>query len=184
MLWGHFSTIRPRRRGKMAEIIQTGDTISVNYTGRFEDGQVFDSSEGRAPLKFTVGSGQLIKGFDDAVVGLKQGDKTTVTIEAKDGYGEYRDDLVIAIPKANVPENLEIEIGKRFHLRDQSGRPVPAVVVEITEEAVKLDANHTMAGKTLIFDIEVVETGLQAEAPQAASHCGDGSNGCRGCGQH
>ncbi|ABA89316.1 peptidylprolyl cis-trans isomerase, FKBP-type [Syntrophotalea carbinolica DSM 2380] len=168
----------------MAETIKAGDTISVNYTGRFENGEVFDSSEGREPLKFTVGAGQLIKGFDDAVVGLTTGDKTTITVEPKDGYGEHREDLIIDIPKANVPEELEVEVGKRFHLKDQSGRPVPAVVVEITEEAVRLDANHAMAGKTLIFDIEVVETGLQSEAPAAESHCGDGSNGCQGCGQH
>jgi peptidylprolyl isomerase len=170
----------------MAETIKAGDTISVNYTGRFEDGQVFDSSEGREPLKFTVGAGQLIRGFDDAVVGLNTGDKTTVTIEPKDGYGEHREDLIVEIPKANVPENFEVEVGKRVHLRDQSGRPVPAVVIELTDEVVRLDANHAMAGKTLIFDIEVVETGLQPDAPQtqAESHCGDGSNGCQGCGQH
>jgi peptidylprolyl isomerase len=166
----------------MAETIKAGDTISVNYTGRFEDGQVFDSSEGREPLKFTVGAGQLIKGFDDAVTGLKLGDKTTVTIAPADGYGEHREDLIVDIPKANVPENMNVEIGKRFNLRDQSGRPVPAVVIEITDEAVRLDANHAMAGKTLVFDIEVVETGLQADAPE--SHCGDGSHGCQGCGKH
>lgn len=166
----------------MAETIKAGDTISVNYTGRFEDGQVFDSSEGREPLKFTVGAGQLIKGFDDAVVGLKTGDKTTVTVAPEDGYGQYREDLLVDIPKANVPEDLGVEVGKRFNLRDQSGRPVPAVVVEITEEAVRMDANPPLAGKTLVFDIEVVETGLQADDTE--SHCGDGSNGCQGCGQH
>jgi len=168
----------------MAETIKAGDTISVNYTGRLEDGQVFDSSEGREPLKFTVGAGQLIKGFDDAVVGLKPGDKTTITVEPKGGYGEHREDLIVDVPKANVPDNLEVAVGKRFHLRDQSGRPVPAVVIEITDEAVRLDANHVMAGKTMVFDIEVVETGLEPEAPEPESHCGDGSNGCQGCGQH
>lgn len=166
----------------MAETIKAGDTISVNYTGRFEDGQVFDSSEEREPLKFTVGAGQLIKGFDDAVTGLKIGEKVTVTIAPADAYGEHRTDLIIDIPKANVPEDLAVEIGKRFNLRDESGRPVPAVVIEITDEAIRLDANHAMAGKTLVFDIEVVQTGLQGDAPE--SHCGDGSNGCQGCGQH
>lgn len=166
----------------MAETIKAGDTISVNYTGRFEDGQVFDSSEGREPLKFTVGAGQLIKGFDDAVVGLKAGEKTSVTIAPEDGYGQHREDLIVDIPKANVPDDLAVEVGKQFHLRDQSGRPVPAVVVEITDEVVRMDANPPLAGKTLVFDIEVVETGLQTDAPE--SHCGDGSNGCQGCGQH
>jgi peptidylprolyl isomerase len=164
----------------VAETIKAGDTISVNYTGRFENGEVFDSSEGREPLKFTVGAGQLIAGFDKAVVGLKTGDKTTVTLAPEEGYGEHRPEMIIEVPKENVPENMEVSVGQRLHLRDQQGRPVPAEVIEITETAIRLDANHPMAGKTLIFDIEVVETGLEPEP----AHCGDGSNGCEGCGQH
>jgi peptidylprolyl isomerase len=162
------------------ETIKAGDTISVNYTGRFEDGEVFDSSEGREPLKFTVGEGQLIAGFDKAVVGLKAGDKTTVTIAPEEGYGEHRPEMIIEVPKERVPENMEVAVGQRLHLRDPEGRPVPAEVIEITETAIRLDANHPMAGKTLTFDIEVVQTGLQPEP----SHCGDGSKGCQGCGQH
>jgi peptidylprolyl isomerase len=166
----------------MSEVIKAGDTITVNYTGKFEDGTVFDSSEGKQPLKFTVGSGQLIKGFDEAVVGMKQGEKTTITLPPEEAYGVRHEGMIIDIPKAQIPEDMKLEVGMRLHLRDPNGNPVPAVVAEITEEAVKMDANHPMAGKTLIFDIEISETGLQEDPPS----CSDSGGGhqCTGCGKH
>jgi len=165
----------------MSEAIKTGDTITVNYTGKFEDGNVFDSSEGKEPLKFTVGSGQLIKGFDDAVIGMKAGDKKTVTLAPTDAYGERQDGMIIEIPKTQIPADMQLEVGQRLHLRDPNGQPVPAMVAEITDEVVKMDANHPMAGKTLIFDLEVVETGLQADAPSCDE---GGGHVCTGCGKH
>ncbi|MEZ4600258.1 MAG: peptidylprolyl isomerase [Syntrophotaleaceae bacterium] len=166
----------------MSEAIKAGDTIAVNYTGKFEDGTVFDSSEGKQPLKFTVGSGQLIKGFDEAVVGMKEGDKTTVTLPPEQAYGVRQEGMVIDIPRAQIPEDMKIEVGMRLHLRDPNGNPVPAVVSEINDEAVKMDANHPMAGKTLIFDIEIAATGLKSDPPE----CGDtgGGHKCTGCGKH
>ncbi len=158
----------------MTDTVKSGDTIKVNYTGRFEDGETFDSSEGREPLKFTVGTGQLIKGFDDAVVDMKVGDKKTVTIAPADGYGERNDDLVIDLPLSTVPEEMKLSVGMQLHLTDPNGNPVPAVVAEIGEETVKMDVNHMLAGKTLVFDIELVETGLTPDPPSA---CGGGSCG-------
>ncbi|MCP4715084.1 MAG: peptidylprolyl isomerase [Deltaproteobacteria bacterium] len=165
----------------MADAIKSGDTISVNYTGKFENGEVFDTSENRDPLKFTVGEGQLIKGFDNAVIGLQAGEKTSATIAPADGYGERRDDMVIDMPKENVPADVELEIGMRLQLQNQDGSPVPVVVKEILDEVVKMDANHPLAGETLVFDIEVVETGLEPDPPQ--SDCGSSCSSCGGsCG--
>lgn len=161
----------------MAEGIKHGDTISVNYTGKLENGEVFDTSEGRSPLKFTVGSGQLIKGFDDAVEGMVPGEKKTVTISPENAYGEKRDDHVIDFPKANVPADMKLEAGMVVQLSDQSGRPIPAMVIEILDEVIKMDANHPLAGKTLTFDIEIVETGLEPDAPGCGGSCG----GCDVC---
>lgn len=156
----------------MAETITTGDTISVHYTGRLENNEVFDSSEGRAPLVFTVGAGHLIKGFDDAVVGMAPGEKKTVTISPDEAYGERREDHIVDFPKANIPPDLALEIGMVVQMSDQSGRPIPVIVTEILNDVVKLDVNHPLAGKTLTFDIEVVETGLQPDCQTCSGNCG------------
>lgn len=161
----------------MADQIKLGDTISVNYTGKFETGEVFDTSEGKAPLKFTVGAGQLIRGFDDTVIGMKQGEKKTVTIAPENAYGERRDDHVVDFPKANIPEDMEVAIGTVVQLSDESGRAFPAVVTEINDAVIKMDVNHPLAGKTLIFDIEIAEMGLEPEI----SGCGGGCSGCDVC---
>ncbi|MBN2179749.1 MAG: peptidylprolyl isomerase [Deltaproteobacteria bacterium] len=161
----------------MADEIQRGDTISVNYTGTFESGEVFDSSEGNPPLKFTVGAGQLIKGFDDAVVGMKKGDKKSVTISPENAYGERRDDHVVDFPRANIPEDMEMTVDMVVQLSDESGRAFPAVVTEVTDDTVKMDVNHPLAGKTLIFDIEIAETGLESDIPG----CGGSCSSCNMC---
>lgn len=159
----------------MEKMVSAGDTITVHYTGKYENGEIFDTSEGRSPLKFTVGIGQIIKGFDSAVVGMTVGDKKTITIPPEDGYGERKDELVIDMPKENIPPDMELESGMQVQLVDQSGNPIPAVVDDILDDVIKMDVNHPLAGKTLIFDIEIVETGLE---PDPAA-CGVG--GCGGC---
>lgn len=166
----------------MSEAIKAGDNIAVNYTGKFEDDTVFDSSAGKDPLQFTVGAGQLIKGFDEAVLGMKKGEKKTITLAPEEAYGPRQEGMIIDIPRAQIPEDMKLEVGMRLHLRDPNGNPVPAVVAEITEEVVKMDANHPMAGKTLIFDIEIAETGLKP----ASQSCDDSGGGhqCTGCGKH
>jgi len=164
----------------MSAKVCAGDTISVHYTGRFEDGSVFDSSRGRAPLKFTVGAGQLIKGFDDAVVGMEQGEKKTGVIGPADGYGPRNEELVFDFPRSGVPEGMELEIGMMLQLRDDHGNPVPAVVAALNDATVTMDCNHPLAGRQLEFDIEVVATGLVPDASCGGESCG---SCCSGCGQ-
>jgi len=159
----------------MTKVIAPGDTIGVHYTGRFEGGDVFDSSEGRPPLTFTVGAGQLIKGFDDAVVGMVPGEKKTVTVSPKEGYGKRREDHVVDFPKANIPQDMKLEVDMIVQMSDQSGRPIPVIVTEILDDVVRMDVNHPLVGKTLVFDIEFVETGLEPD-------CQTCSDGCSGCG--
>lgn len=168
----------------MAEAIKSGDTIKVNYTGKLENGMVFDSSEGRDPLKFTVGSGQLIKGFDQAVIDMTVGDKKTVTISPEEGYGPRNEDNVVELPRDTVPEGMDVSVGMQLHLSDPNGNPVPAVVAEIGDDVIKMDINHMLAGKTLIFDIEIVETGLEPDAHACGCGSSDscGSAGSGGCG--
>jgi len=164
----------------MSEAVKSGDTISVHYTGKFENDVVFDSSEGRTPLKFTVGKGQLIPGFDTAVAGMKVGEKKTVIIAPEDGYGPRMDERMMEMPKENVPENMDLKVGMAVQLTDQAGNPIPAIIAELTDGAVKLDLNHPLAGKTLVFDIEIREIGLTPN-----SECGDtpscGGGCCGGC---
>lgn len=140
----------------MSQTVKTGNTIRVEYTGRFEDGEIFDTSRGKQPLSFTVGAGQLIPGFDAAVVEMAVGDQKTVTIDPQNAYGEYREDRLFSMPKTNIPADLDLEIGMTVQLTDKNGKPVPAVVRGLEEESVSLDINHPLAGKTLVFDIEVV----------------------------
>lgn len=147
----------------MKKAIEAGDTVSVHYTGRVEKGEVFDSSKGRRPLTFTVGAGQIIRGFDEAVVGMTAGESKTVTIPPEMGYGPRREELVVDIPKDTVPEGMELEKGMMIELVDPQGNKIPAEVFEILDEVVKMDLNHFLAGKTLVFDIEVVESGPAKE---------------------
>lgn len=168
----------------MTGLVKSGDTISVDYTGKLQSGTVFDTSEGQAPLKFTVGSGMLIKGFDQAVIGMKVGEKKTVTIEPEEGYGLRNEELFVDIPKLHFPEEIPMDVGLQLELQDPEGRPVPAVIAEIGEESVKMDINHFLAGKTLEFDICIVETGLEPDSHGCGSGCGSGC-GCdsgSGCG--
>lgn len=136
--------------------VKNGDVVKVHYTGKIQAGEQFDSSVGKEPLGFTVGAGQMIKGFDTGVVGMKVGDKKTVVINAEDGYGVRSEEAMIEFPKENIPAEMKLEIGMNLTLQDQEGRPFPVTVTEIKEGAVVLDANHFLAGKTLEFDIEMV----------------------------
>jgi peptidylprolyl isomerase len=134
-----------------------GDVVKVHYKGKLNSGKQFDSSEGREPLEFTVGAGQMIAGFDAAIPGMVVGEKKTVTIAPADAYGEKNEEAIIEYPKSNIPADIKLEPGMKLQLRGNSGQPIPVVVAEIKEEVVVLDANHELAGKELIFDIELVE---------------------------
>jgi FKBP-type peptidyl-prolyl cis-trans isomerase 2 len=137
--------------------VKKGDTVKVHYTGKTTDGNVFDSSEGRAPLEFEVGAGQMIPGFDKGVEGMEQGDKKTIHIPALEGYGEWSDQNVVAFPKEQVPPEMELEVGQQLQLMSDSGMPVSVTVVEILPDSILLDANHFLAGEDLIFDVELVD---------------------------
>ena len=169
----------------MADPIKTGDTISVEYTGKFDSGETFDTSQGKAPLKFTVGAGQLIPGFDAAVISMLPGDKKTVTIEPEEGYGVHDPQRVTKMPRAGVPKDMEVKVGMAVQLADQAGNPIPAMVMELTDEDVVLDLNHPLSGKTLVFDIEIKETGLEPD-PQGgcdSEACGSCGGSCGGGGE-
>jgi len=137
--------------------VKDGDIVKVHYTGKLSSGEQFDSTEGREPLEFTVGSGQMIKGFDAALPGMKIGDKKTINIVPSEGYGERSSDAMIEFPKDNIPEDMKLEPGMTLTLSNEQGDPVPVVVTEIKNDAVLLDANHFLAGEDLIFNIELVE---------------------------
>lgn len=137
--------------------VKDGDTVKVHYTGTLEDGSVFDSSENREPLEFTLGQGQLIPGFEKAVIGLGVGDTTSVDIPSEEAYGEVREDLVINVPKDQLPEDVEPKVGMQLQLNQPDGQPVPVRITEVSEAELTLDANHPLAGKDLSFSIELVE---------------------------
>lgn len=145
-----------KKVNKMAQV-KAGDVIRVHYTGTLVSGEQFDSSAGREPLEFTVGAGQMIKGFDAAMPGMAIGEKKTINIPAADAYGEVNEDAIIQFPKEQVPTDMLLQTGMQLTLSDPNGKPVPVVVVEVQEAIVILDANHFLAGKELIFDVELVE---------------------------
>ena len=135
-------------------MIQNGNTVNVHYTGRLTNGEVFDSSEGKAPLSFTVGSGQIIPGFENAIIGKNVGDKVTVNIPPAQAYGEFREDLLIKVPNTQLPG--PVEVGMSLQAQSDNGANVNVTVVEVNEDHAVIDGNHPFAGKELIFDIEVV----------------------------
>jgi peptidylprolyl isomerase len=142
----------------MPEQMKKGDTARVHYTGRLEDGQVFDTSEGGEPLEFEVGSGEVIKGFDEGVRGMYVGEKKTIEIEADDAYGPRSEALVQAVPRVELNLETEPQVGMNLVLQLPDGNQIPVAITDVTQDSVTLDANHPLAGQKLIFDIELVET--------------------------
>jgi FKBP-type peptidyl-prolyl cis-trans isomerase 2 len=138
---------------------QKGDTVNVHYHGKLKDGSTFDSSDGREPLQFTAGAGQVIKGFDNAVIGMAPGDKKTVDIPVAEAYGERNDDMIMDFPLTEFPADMKPEVGMELQMGDNAGNVFPVVVTEVHPESVVLDANHPLAGKDLIFEIELVSIG-------------------------
>jgi len=137
--------------------VKDGDKVRVHYHGKLRTGETFDSSEGREPLEFTVGSGQVIKGFDNGVMGMNVGDKKTVEIPVDEAYGEKSQEMVVEFPKNQFPPDLNPEVGMQLMMNNGAGQSFPVTVTEVREESVVLDANHPLAGQDLIFDIELVE---------------------------
>jgi peptidylprolyl isomerase len=136
---------------------KNGDNVKVHYKGKLTTGEQFDSSEGREPLAFTVGAGQMIKGFDEAIPGMSVGEKKTINIAPESAYGAKNEEAIVEFPKSNIPADMKLEPGMKLQLTNQDGQPIPVTVTEVKDDVVVLDANHELAGKELIFDIELVE---------------------------
>jgi len=140
----------------MSEVVKQGDTVKVHYTGKLLDGSVFDSSEGRDPLEFTVGTGQMIAGFDKGVVGMVLDEQKEITIPPEEAYGIYDPAKIIEVPNDQFPEDLSLEVGMQISASQPDGSPIPFTVKEIGEQNVTLDGNHFLAGKDLIFSVTLV----------------------------
>ena len=149
-------------------MIEQGSIVSVHYTGKFTDGNVFDTSEGRGPLRFRVGSGQLIPGFEMAIIGKEVGDKVTTNIAPEEGYGLVREDLIVNVPLDKMPG--QVEVGQSLEAQGDNGQSAQVFVKEINEDHVVIDANHPLAGKELIFEIEVLT--IEAEPSESQNESG------------
>jgi FKBP-type peptidyl-prolyl cis-trans isomerase 2 len=138
-------------------LVKENNTIKVNYTGKLSDGHVFDSSEGKEPLEFTLGKGQLISGFEKGVINMKLNEKKTISIPKEEAYGDIIKELILEVEKAQLPQEIKPEVGMGLVSKSQDGQEMNLVVVEVKNESIVVDGNHPLAGKDLIFDIEVVE---------------------------
>jgi len=138
---------------------KNGDKVHVHYTGKLEDGTVFDSSQGGDPLEFTIGEGRIIPGVEEALVGMKAGDNKTVSIPSEKGYGPRHEQLLFRVPKDRLPEGMEPEVGQRYELTQEGGAKALVTVTGIENDEVVLDGNHPLAGKTMVFDLELVSIG-------------------------
>ncbi|MEB8386856.1 peptidylprolyl isomerase [Rhodobacteraceae bacterium KMM 6894] len=139
--------------------VKAGDTVHIHYTGTLKDGTVFDSSEGRDPLKFEVGSGQIIPGLDVALPGMALGDKKVVEVPADEAYGPVDPNARQQVPREGIPADIPLDPGTQLQVQTENGQVLPVTVVEVTDEHVTLDANHALAGKDLTFAIELVAVG-------------------------
>ena len=137
--------------------IKNGDTVSVHYTGTLTSGEVFDSSLERKPLKFTLGKGQLIPGFERAIMGLSVGEKVRVNIPSNEAYGEYNSEMVLQVPNNQLPPELDAQVGMQLQLNQPDGQVIPVQITQVKVEMVTIDANHPLAGEDLNFDIEIIE---------------------------
>ena len=147
----------------MPEAAKNGDTASVHYTGRLEGGEVFDSSEGNDPLKFTVGAGQVIPGFDAGVRGMEIGNKKNIVIEADEAYGQRDDALIHSVPRSGINLDADPQVGMNLIMHLPDGNQIPVAITEVTDDNVTLDANHPLAGQKLIFDVELVALNDESE---------------------
>ena len=134
-----------------------GDTVKVHYTGKLNDGTVFDSSANRDPLEFTIGRNQVIPGFEKAVLGMNSGESVTTEVPAEQAYGPHRQELVLEVDRNDFPDDLTPEVGQQLQMSRPDGQSLVVRVTDVSESAATLDANHPLAGKDLTFDIQLVE---------------------------
>ncbi len=138
-------------------LAQAGDTVRVHYTGKLDDGTVFDSSAGSDPIEFVIGDHQVIPGFEDGVTGMAVGETKTITIPFDQAYGAYDDELVLDVPRDQFPDHITPEIGEALQLQQPDGNVITVIISEVSDESVTLDANHPLAGEDLTFDLELAE---------------------------
>jgi peptidylprolyl isomerase/FKBP-type peptidyl-prolyl cis-trans isomerase SlpA len=151
---------------------QEGDQVQVHYTGKLEDGTVFDESQEGEPLSFTIGEDRVIPGFEEAVTGMEPGDEKTKEVDPEQAYGEHREDMVMEMERGQIPDEVDPEVGQQLQLRLENGQTVPVLITALGEDTVTIDANHPLAGRKLIFEIEV----LDVEEGGGSAGGGDGSN--------
>ena len=137
--------------------VKENNTVKVNYTGKLSDGQVFDSSEGKEPIEFTLGQGRLIPGFEKGLIDMELNEKKTITIPKEEAYGEVNKDLIQEVKKSELPQEMAPEVGMGLVSKSPDGQEVNLLVVEVRDETIVIDGNHPLAGKELIFDLEVIE---------------------------
>jgi FKBP-type peptidyl-prolyl cis-trans isomerase 2 len=173
------------------EEVISGNFVQLHYTGTFPDGEVFDSSEGKDPLEVIAGKGMLIKGFDNALIGMKPGEEKEIDIKAEDAYGEHREELIREINKEELGDDMKPEVGMMLGIRAPTGQVFPATITEVHEETIKLDANHPLAGKDLHFKIaieatrEPTDADMEKFAPKKeAGGCCGGNCSEGGCGDN
>ena len=148
---------------------ELGDTVKVHYVGKLSDGEVFDQSKQEEPISFEIGKGQLIQGFEQAVVGMAAGDTKTEQVPYDFAYGERRDDLVLELDKDKIPEHLNPQVGDQLEIKQDEGNNIPVVVKNITEEGMTIDANHPLVGQDLTFELELVEISGKGSGSQSSS---------------
>jgi peptidylprolyl isomerase len=136
---------------------KNGDNVKVHYTGKLDDGTIFDTSADREPLEFTIGKGQLIPDFEQAVIGMNPDESKTIQIPSDKAYGPYRDEMLMKVDRSNLPENLDPKVGQRLQMRHPNGQTAIVAVIEVNDSQVTLDGNHPLAGKDLTFDIQLAE---------------------------
>ena len=136
---------------------KTGDTVKVHYTGKLDDGTIFDTSADREPLEFTIGNGQLIPDFEQAIIGMNPDESKTIQIPADKAYGPYREDMVMKIERNQLPPEIEPKVDQKLQMRHSNGQATVVTVIEVSESQVTLDGNHPLAGKDLTFDIQLTE---------------------------
>lgn len=136
---------------------KAGDSVRVHYTGKLDDGTVFDSSIDRDPLEFTIGDGMIIPGFEQAVIGMTPGDSKTETIPTANAYGPHLEEMIVIVEREQMPPDVEPEVGQQLTIQEPTGQQIPVIITDVSDSAVTLDANHPLAGEDLIFEIQLVE---------------------------
>lgn len=147
-----------------------GDTVQVHYKGTLDDGTVFDSSEGRQPLQFTLGQSQVIPGFEQGLIGMEPGQSRTIRVASEQGYGPRQDDRVLTVPRDQIPGHIQPQVGQMLEVRQPGGQGIPVRITEVDDARVTLDANHPLAGKTLHFDVQVRTIRKASEDEMAHGH--------------